>query len=46
MKQVQTLANHTWEEASKHFPHKIKQLDFPVSGGGSAVVAMLPISCI
>lgn len=33
--QAQTLANHAWEEAAKHLPHEIKQLEFPVSGGGS-----------
>lgn len=33
--QAQTLANHAWEEAAKHLPHEIKQLDFPVSGGGN-----------
>ncbi|MDX5629830.1 MULTISPECIES: esterase FrsA [unclassified Brenneria] len=33
--QAQTLANRAYEEAAKYLPYELKELTFPIEGGGS-----------
>ncbi|MFC3394711.1 esterase FrsA [Brenneria rubrifaciens] len=35
--QAQTLANRAYEEAAKYLPYELKELSFPIQGGGSLI---------